>query len=263
MPDNLFDLTGKVAVITGASRGLGQYMGRALARAGADLVITSRSAGTLAPFKAEIEALGRKALPLPLDVRDPESIRKMADGAAAHYGKIDILVNNAGCNIRKPALDVTWEDWNTILDTNLRGTFFVAQAVARHMVERKRGRVINIGSVTCVAGYAGMAPYGASRGGVKQMTMSLADDWGRHGITVNCLAPGWFRTAQNTVMYENKEWVDYLCDRIPLKRPGQPRDLDGAVVFLASDASEYVTGQTLLVDGGISTGATRALPRKD
>ena len=187
----------------------------------------------------------------------------MADAAAAHYGKIDILVNNAGCNIRKPALEVTWDDWNIILDTNLRGTFFVAQAVARHMIARKFGRIINIGSVTAVAGYAGLGPYGASRGGVKQLTMSLADDWGRHGITVNCLAPGWFKTAQNAVMYENKEWVDYLCDRIPLKRPGQPRDLDGAVVFLASEASDYVTGQTLLVDGGISTGATRALPRKE
>jgi len=110
-----------------------------------------------------------------------------------------------------------------------------------------------------VAGYAGLGPYGASRGGVKQLTMSLADDWGPHGITVNCLAPGWFKTAQNAVMYENKEWVEYLSDRIPLKRPGQPADLDGAIVFLASDASEYVTGQTLLVDGGISTGAVKAL----
>jgi gluconate 5-dehydrogenase len=130
------------------------------------------------------------------------------------------------------------------------------------MIERKYGRIINIGSVTAVAGYAGLGPYGASRGGVKQLTMSLADDWGPYGVTVNCLAPGWFKTAQNAVMYENKEWVDYLCDRIPLKRPGQPHDLDGAVVFLASDASQYVTGQTLLVDGGISTGATRALPLK-
>jgi gluconate 5-dehydrogenase len=263
MPTDLFNLTGKVAVVTGTSRGLGQYMARALAAAGADLVITSRQPGTLRQFQAEIESLGRKALALPLDVREQESIRQMADAAAAHYGKIDILVNNAGCNIRKPALEVTWDDWNIILDTNLRGTFFVAQAVARHMIARKFGRIINIGSVTAVAGYAGLGPYGASRGGVKQLTMSLADDWGAHGITVNCLAPGWFKTAQNAVMYENKEWVDYLCDRIPLKRPGQPRDLDGAVVFLASEASGYVTGQTLLVDGGISTGATRALPRKD
>jgi NAD(P)-dependent dehydrogenase (short-subunit alcohol dehydrogenase family) len=257
-----FDLAGKIAVVTGTSRGLGQYMARALARAGADLVITSRDANALKPFQADISALGRTALPLVLDVGEYESIQTMVNAAIAHYGRIDILVNNAGCNVRKPALEVSWKDWNLILDTNLRGTFFVAQAVARHMIARKYGRIINIGSVTCVAGYAGLAPYGASRGGVKQLTMSLADDWGIHGITVNCLAPGWFKTAQNAVMYENKEWVDYLCDRIPLKRPGQPNDLDGAVVFLASDASAYVTGQTILVDGGISTGATRALPTK-
>ena len=257
-----FDLTGKVAIVTGTSRGLGQYFGRALARAGADLVITSRNPDALQDFQAEIEKLGRRALPLGLDVREHDSIQNMVNAAVAHYGKIDILVNNAGCNVRKPAVEVTWEDWNLVLETNLRGTFFVSQAVARHMIPRKYGRVINIGSVTCVAGYAGLGPYGASRGGVKQLTMSLADDWGVHGITVNCLAPGWFKTAQNAVMYENREWVEYLCDRIPLKRPGQPQDLEGAVVFLASDASAYITGQTLLVDGGISTGATRALPRK-
>ncbi len=262
MPDALFDLTGKVALVTGTSRGLGQYFGRALARAGADLIITSRDPGTLKPFQIEIEALGRKALPLALDVRNYDSIQAMTAAAVAHFGYIDILVNNAGCNVRKPALDITWADWNLVLDTNLRGAFFVAQAVARQMVPRNHGRIINIGSVTCVAGYAGLGPYGASRGGIKQLTMSLADDWGIHGITVNCLAPGWFKTAQNAVMYEDKEWVDYLCDRIPLKRPGQPQDLDGALVFLASDASAYVTGQTILVDGGISTGATRALPRK-
>jgi gluconate 5-dehydrogenase len=258
MSTNLFDLTGKVAVVTGASRGLGQYFGRALAGAGADLVITSRQREALEPFRLEIEALGRKALALPLDVRRLESIHAMVEAAVARYGKIDILVNNAGCNVRKPALEVTWEDWNLVLDTNLRGTFFVAQAVARAMIPRRCGRIINIGSVTSVCGYAGLGPYCASRGGVKQLTMSLADDWGVHGITVNCLAPGWFKTKQNEVLYENKEWVEYLCDRIPLKRPGQPNDLDGAVVFLASDASAYVTGQTLLVDGGISTGATRA-----
>lgn len=255
---NLFDLTGKVAMVTGTSRGLGQYMGRALARAGADLVITSRHVETLADFQAEIEALGRRAFPVALDVRDQASIRQAVAGACEACGQVDILVNNAGCNVRKPSVDVTWDDWNLVLDTNLRGTFFTAQAVARTMIPRGRGRIINIGSVTCVAGYAGLAPYCASRGGVKQLTMSLADDWGRYGITVNCLAPGWFKTAQNAVLYERKEWVDYLCDRIPLKRPGQPGDLDGAVVFLASDASEYVTGQTLLVDGGISTGATKA-----
>jgi len=262
MAKELFDLSGKIALVTGASRGLGQYFGRALARAGADLIITSRDKNALGGFQAEIEELGRRAWPLELDVRDYNSIQAMADAAMEACGKIDILFNNAGCNVRKPAADVEWDDWNLVLDTNLRGTFFVAQAIARRsMIPRRYGRIVNIGSVTCVAGYAGLGPYCASRGGVKELTMSLAD-WGIHGITVNCLAPGWFRTAQNAVMYENREWVDYLCDRIPLKRPGQPRDLDGAAVFLASDASEYVTGQTLLVDGGISTGATRALPKK-
>jgi len=258
MGNELFDLSGRVAIVTGTSRGLGQYMGRALARAGADLVITSRNVANLAEFKSEIEVLGRRAFPVELDVREHGSIERMVEAAYGHYGKIDILVNNAGCNVRKPALDVTWDDWNLVLETNLRGTFFVSQAVARKMIPDGYGRIINIGSVTSVFGYAGLAPYGASRGGTKQLTMSLADDWGMHGITVNCLAPGWFRTAQNQVLYENKEWYAYICDRIPVKRPGQPSDLDGAIVFLASESSRYITGQTLLVDGGISTGATKA-----
>jgi len=259
---DLFDLSGRVAIITGTSRGLGQHFARALATAGADLVLTSRKRESLADFEAEIKALGRRTLSLELDVRDQQSIERMAHAAQEAFGEVDILVNNAGCNVRKPALDVTWDDWNLVLDTNLRGSFFVAQAIARSMIRRGYGRIINIGSVTSVAGYAGLGPYGASRGGIRQLTMSLADDWGHHGITVNCLAPGWFRTAQNKVMYEDEDWVRYLSDRIPLKRPGQPNDLDGAIVFLASESSRYVTGQTILVDGGISTGAVRSLPRK-
>ena len=256
----LFDLTGRVAIVTGTSRGLGQYFARALAKSGADLVLTSRSRGSLSTLESEIKTLGRKAVSLELDVRDQQSIQRMASAAEEAFGHIDILVNNAGCNVRKPALEVSWDDWNLILDTNLRGTFFVAQAVARRMVPLGYGRIINIGSVTSVAGYAGLGPYGASRGGIRQLTMSLADDWGKHGITVNCLAPGWFQTAQNQVLYEDREWVEYLRERIPLKRPGEPHDLDAAIVFLASESSRYVTGQTLLVDGGISTGAMRALP---
>ena len=258
MTDSLFDLTGQIAIVTGTSRGLGQYFARALAKAGADLVLTSRCRESLHEFQAEIQSLGRRSIALDLDVRDQDSIEHMVKEAEAAFGQIHILVNNAGCNVRKPALEVTWDDWNLVLDTNLRGSFFVAQAVARGMIAHNYGRMINIGSVTSVFGFAGLAPYCASRGGIRQLTMSLADDWGQNGITVNCLAPGWFKTEQNNVLYEDPEWVAYLTDRIPVKRPGLPNDLDGAVVFLASEASRYITGQTLLVDGGISTGATRA-----
>jgi NAD(P)-dependent dehydrogenase (short-subunit alcohol dehydrogenase family) len=258
----LFDLSGKKAIVTGASRGLGRTFAVALARAGADVAVTSRGADALSETCAEIEKAGRRAIPIVLDVREQSSIRGAVSAAHQALGQIDVLVNNAGCNVRKKAADVTWDDWNLVVDTNLRGPFFVAQAVARHMIPRAYGRIVNIGSVTSVFGYAGLGPYGASRGGIRQLTMSLADDWGPHGITVNCLAPGWFRTAQNQAMYEDAEWLANLIDRIPLKRPGAPADLEGAIVFLASDASAYITGQTILVDGGISTGAIRALPRK-
>jgi NAD(P)-dependent dehydrogenase (short-subunit alcohol dehydrogenase family) len=144
MSRELFDLESKIAVVTGASRGLGQYFGRALARAGADLVITSRRVDALSEFKTEIESLGRRVLPLQLDVREYDSIRQMVERAQEHFGGIDILVNNAGCNVRKPSTDITWEDWNLVLNTNLRGTFFVAQAAAKHMIPRRYGRIINL-----------------------------------------------------------------------------------------------------------------------
>lgn len=257
-PRNFFDLTGQRALVTGGSRGLGQYMACALAEAGADIVVTSRNPDDCATTIEMIKAFGRQAEALPLDVRDKHSIDNLATTLRTSGKPLHILVNNAGCNIRKPIEELSWDDWNTVVETNLRGPFFVTQAVFPLMKNAQYGRIINIGSVTSVFGYAGLIPYSASRGGVLQMTRAMADEFGPSGVTVNCLAPGWFKTQQNQVLYDDPEWVEYLVDRIPVKRPGQPHDLDGAVIFLASPSSAYVTGQILLVDGGITTGSTRA-----
>jgi NAD(P)-dependent dehydrogenase (short-subunit alcohol dehydrogenase family) len=262
MSSELFDLKGQVAFVSGASRGLGEHFAEVLARAGADVVVTSRDKKSLDLIYDRIEGIGGRCLPVQMDVTDQESIARAVEEAMKEFKKIDVLMCNAGCNRRKPAVDVTWDDWDYVIDTNLKGAFFLAQEVAKEsMLELAYGRVIMIGSVTSVNGYAGLAPYGASRGGTRQMVMSLADDWGPSGVTVNCLAPGWFKTAQNAVMYEDDDWVEYLSERIPLRRPGKMEDLDGALLFLASESSRYVTGQTLLVDGGISTGRLRAMPK--
>jgi NAD(P)-dependent dehydrogenase (short-subunit alcohol dehydrogenase family) len=258
-----FDLKGKVAIVTGASRGLGQYFSRALARAGADLVITSRTVESLEQTRSEIEAMGRRALPCMLDTRKTETIDLMVDQAMERFGRIDILVNNAGCNIRKASVDVTPDDWDAVVNTILRGSFFVSTTVVRKaMLSQKKGRIINVGSGTSVFGMPGIVPYCASRGGITQLTKALAAEWAPLGITVNAIGPGWFRTAQNDVLFQNPDWVAHVTDKIPAGRTGLPNDMDGAVVFLASDASAYVTGQLLFVDGGFTIGAMRAMPPK-
>ncbi len=256
------DLSGKVALVTGASRGLGQYFSRALARAGADLAITSRTVESLQQTRADIEALGRKALPCALDNRKLETIQPVVDRVLKEWGRIDILVNNAGCNIRKASVELTPEDWSTVVDTILRGAFFVSQAVVRSaMLRQKRGRIVNIGSGTSLFGFPGIVPYCAARGGMTQMTKALAAEWAPHGITVNVLAPGWFKTAQNAILYEDPQWVANVVEKIPAGRTGLPNDMDGAMVFLASDEAAYVTGQLLFVDGGFTIGAMRATPK--
>ncbi|WP_321991112.1 glucose 1-dehydrogenase [Marispirochaeta aestuarii] len=258
MTTSMFDLSGKIALVTGASRGLGLAIAKALAEAGADLAATSRKESSLEGTCREIEALGRRALPVALDVRDLDSIDKATDKVMAEYGRIDILVNNAGCNVRKPTIEMSGEEWDMVLDTNLKGAFFMCASVAKKsMLKQKYGRIINIGSGTSKFGSGGIGPYCASRGGIRQLTQSLADEWGNDGINVNTLGPGWFKTEQTRVLYENQAWVDYIVDRIPKKRVGKPEDLAGMAVFLASEASEYVTGQLMMVDGGLTTGAMK------
>ncbi len=247
-------------MITGASCGLGQHFARVLARAGANLVVTGRSAPPLKSLVEELAALGRRVVCIELDICEHASIQRAVAEALRAFSRIDILVNHAGSNLSKPVTEVTWEDWNKTVGTNLRGAFFVAQAAAWQMIPRQYGRIINVDSPPCGAGFAGLAPKRASCGSVKQLTMSLAQDLGPHGITVNCLAPGWFKTDQNHALVDDPRWVELLREQVPLSRPGALADLDGALLLLASDAGRYITGQTLLVDGGISIGAVRALP---
>ncbi len=259
MSNELFELTGQVAIVTGTSRGLGQYLARALAKAGADLVITSRKRDALADFEAEIKALGRRvAVARARCARSSRASARWPRTPKPPSGRFTSSSTMPAATSASPRLK-SHGPTGIRFSTRICAAHSLSPKPSRRgMIAKGYGRIVNIGSVTSVFGYAGLAPYGASRGGVRQLTMSLADDWGKFGVTVNCLAPGWFKTEQNKELYENREWVDYLIDRIPAKRPGQPHDLDGAVVFLASEASRYVTGQTLLVDGGISVGSTRA-----
>jgi NAD(P)-dependent dehydrogenase (short-subunit alcohol dehydrogenase family) len=249
-PD-MFKLNGRVALVTGGNRGLGFVMAQALAEAGADVVVTSRqqekaeqSASILA------ETTGRRALGLPVDVTSTPQVEHMMQTVVNTFGRLDILVNNAGINIRKPAEDFDDESWRLIQETNLTAPFICARTAARYMKEQRYGRIINLASMMGMVGLAERSAYCASKGGVIQLTKVLALEWAKYNIMVNALCPGPFATELNTVVMNNPEANQFFLDHIPLKRWGQPDELKGVIIFLASDAASFMTGSALTFDGG-------------
>ena len=246
-----FDLSGRVALVTGSSRGLGRAMADALARAGADLVITSRTQADLDGAAEELRRHGQRVLPVSSDVTDELSIRDLVEQALDRFGQIDILVNNAGVGETQSVVDMDPAYWDRIMEINVRGPMLCCKHVGPHMIGRQSGKVINVASVmaTRVARY--MSPYCASKAAIVQFTRALALEWIRHNIQVNALCPGYFLTDMNTEFFSSQKGKEFVA-RLPIGRLGQARELEGAAVFLASDATSYVTGTALYVDGGHS-----------
>jgi gluconate 5-dehydrogenase len=248
----LFDLTGKVAVVTGGAAGLGRQMAEALGELGASLVLCGRREERVRKAAAELTALGVRTAALAADVTRPADVQKVVDAALDTFGRIDVLVNNAGTAWGSPLEDMSLADWSKVLDTNLTGTFLCAQAVGRVMLREKRGTIVNVASVSGLGGanpeVLQAAAYHASKGGVIAFTRDLACEWARHGIRVNAIAPGWFPTHMSKAVLERKR--ERMLPAVPLGRFGSDHDLKGAVAFLASEASAYVTGHVLVVDGG-------------
>lgn len=245
-----FDLAGKVAVVVGAGRGIGRILALGLADAGADLVVCSRTTSELESLAEEIRSMGRKALVRPIDITVLSEIETLAEATKSALGKIDILVNNSGTNVHEPALEVTEEHWDRIINTNLKGLFFCCQIIGRIMVEQRRGKIVNIGSTFGLVGNENRSVYCASKGGVTQLTKVLAIEWASHNINVNAIAPTATRTPMNEKLFADPEWRKEVLRKIPAGRFCHPEDLVGAVVYLSSEASDMVTGVTLPVDGG-------------
>ncbi|MDB5859893.1 MAG: gluconate 5-dehydrogenase [Ramlibacter sp.] len=247
-----FNLAGRTALITGSSAGIGLALARGLAQAGAMVVLNARNKDKLEEAAAALRSEGASVHAVAFDVTDGNAVTESVARIEREIGAIDILVNNAGMQRRAPLEDFTHADWHILMKTNLDSVFFVGQAVARHMIQRKRGKIINICSVQSELGRPNIAPYTASKGAVKMLTKGMAIDWGQHGIQVNGLGPGYFKTELNDALVKNPEFSAWLIGRTPSRRWGDVEDLAGAAVFLASDASKFVNGHILYVDGGVT-----------
>ncbi|TPE49529.1 SDR family oxidoreductase [Amaricoccus solimangrovi] len=247
----LFDLAGRRALVTGSGQGIGLALAEGLAAHGARVILNGRDAGRLEAAAATLAEAGHAVETAAFDVTDPDAVAA-AVAALEAGGPVEILVNNAGIQFRAPLEDFPIERWRALMETNVSSLFYVGQAVARGMIARGRGKIINIASVQSELARPGIAPYTATKGAVRNLTRGMATDWARHGLQVNAIAPGYFRTPLNRALVENPEFSTWLAARTPAGRWGETRELIGAAVFLASDASSFVNGHTLHVDGGIT-----------
>ena len=245
---NLFDLTGKVAMVTGAGTGLGQGFALGFAGAGADVVLVDRMDQN--ETRDRVQALGRRAFPIVADLSQMAAIQQVVETALREFGHIDILMNNAGIIRRTPAVDFSGQDWDDVMNINAKTVFFLSQAVARDMMKRKAGKIINIASLLSFSGGITVPSYAASKGAVAQVTKALANEWGQYGLNINAIAPGYMVTNNTANLRKDPVRTKSIDERIPAGRWGMPEDLQGAAVFLASKASDYVNGHVLVVDGG-------------
>jgi len=247
---DLFDLTGKVALVTGGTRGLGEVSAVALGKAGADVAVCGRNKADLDRVSGAIQGLGRKAGGFVLDVTSKASVQSGVEQILKQFGKVDILVNNAGVNHRVPVLEYPEEQWDLVINTNLKGYFLVAQAVAPQMIERGYGKVINMSSILGAVALPNQLAYASSKGGVDQMTKVMALEWAKKGVRVNAIGPTYFETELVAQLRNDPERFDFINERTPMGRWGYPPELEGVVIFLASPASDFITGQTIYIDGG-------------